>query len=173
MGWDWLSDRFVCQVIYIFGVLIAALFLTTGVAKCEHERANGYKVTIESIKAQSKQLMDAQLVKNKAKEIADKESAIRNQKDYDEALKTLVADNAKYRTRLRDPGSRSCPTGTQGSTDTGTPKDVSVDGGISDEAGAFLRAEADRANEVTRGGFSCWQHVNKKSVRDQVKELRK
>ena len=160
-------------MLYIFGILVAALFLMTGVAKCEHERANGYKVTIESIKAQSKQLMDAQLVKNKAKELADKESAIRNQKDYDEALKTLVADNAKYRTRLRDPGSRSCPTGSQGSTSAGTPKDVQLGSEFSQTASDFFRGEALRADQVTIWGISCYQHVNKKSVRDQVREIRK
>ena len=160
-------------MIYIFGLLLAAVFMMTGVAKCEHQRANGLEVKLQSIEVQSKQLMDAQLVKNTAKEIADKESAIRNQKDYDEALKTLVADNAKYRTRLRDPGSRSCPPGSAGSAGTGTVKDVPVDSGISDEAGAFLRAEADNADKLAVWGKSCFEHVNKKSVRDQVKELRK
>ena len=159
-------------MIYIFGVLIAALFMVTGVAKCEHQRANGLEVKLQSIKAQSKQLMDARVEENKAKELADKESAIRNQKDYDEALKTLSANNTKYRTRLFDSSSR-CITGGQGSASAGTPKDVSVDSRIQNEIGEALRAEADSADKLALWGKSCFEHVNKKSVRDQVKELRK
>lgn len=144
-------------MLYAFGILIAIILALGGLSKCQHEEI----VTLKADKKAAESLVEQAKTQGKA-------DAIASQKDYDEALKTLVADRDKYRGRLRDPNPRACPA----PTSTGVPADTSTGGELSDAAGAFLRSEADRADIAATYAAKCREYALKPTIRDQVNSLR-
>lgn len=149
----------------ILGALVAAIGLAIGgYTFGVKTTAAKYEVAIKAQKLEAAMVLAQAIKKNADREEADRQRAITNQVDYDNSLKALVDSNRKYAGQLRDPGRRqgsACP-GSQASPGANTVEVVPVDNGISDEAGKFLREQADLADQVTLWGKSCFEFVNKK-----------
>lgn len=91
-------------------------------------------------------------------QLAEREGLRRAQaidRKYQAELRRLRADAGKYTGSLHDRNA------------SGTGRTVSAPGGptgwrLSDEAGAFLRSEADRADELKAWADACWHYVQHK-----------
>jgi hypothetical protein len=79
-----------------------------------------------------------------------------------ELARLRAARNAADGVRFVDPfGRRSCTAaGQAGKSDSGTPETAAAAGELSGELAAFLRAEAERADEVAAYANSCHRFVN-------------
>lgn len=151
-------------MIYLFGILFAALVAMSTVASCEHKKVGALTAQIEANKIEAKRLLE----QAKAQGQLD---AIASQKDYDDALKNLSDANRKYAGQLRDPGRRnSCPSAT--GPVAGVPEESATGSDISEQSGKFLRSEADRADIAATYAAKCREHALKPSIRDQVNSLR-
>lgn len=161
-------------MIQVVGILLVIILALSGVASCEHKRASGLETAIAANKIEAKRILDDAIAKNAKREDEDKQRNAANQKDYDEKIASLAADNLKYAGRLRDPGRRdsgSCPA-SQAGTATGISQDATAGSELSPEAGIFLRAEADRANVAATYALECYRRANKIDIRQQVIDQR-
>ena len=144
-------------MIYLFGILFAALVAMSTVAGCEHKKVTALTAQIAANKIEAKRLLDGKIAQNKVRETEDANRAIENQRDYDEKLKSLAAANRAYVGQLRDPGRRnggSCPGGQAGPI-AGIPENTATGSELSAEAGKFLRGEADRADIAATYAKKC------------------
>ena len=151
-------------MIYLFGLLFAALVAMSTVASCEHKKVQTLTTQIEANKIEAKRQLEAAKAQGQA-------DAVSSQKDYDDALKTLSDRNKLYAGQLRDPGRRnSCPSAA--STVAGIPEEPATGSELSPEAIQFLRGEAIRADTAATYAAECRKHALKPSVREQVNALR-
>ena len=148
-------------MIYVLGIMLAVILSLGGIASCEHKDNVALKAQIEANKKEAKRLLEATIAQGKADSIA-------SQKDYDDALKTLSLSNRQYAGKLRDYGRRvGCPS--SGPAPAGVPQDQTAGSELSDEAGKFLRSEADRADLAATYAESCRQYAIKPSIREAIR----
>lgn len=151
-------------MIYIIGIMMLAIVTLSGVASCEHQRAEKLGTQIEANKLEAKRQLDAAKVQGKV-------DAEISQKDYDEKIRNLAVDNLKYAGQLRDPGRRNgCPSAA--STTPSIPQEPTTGSELSSEAGKFLRSEADRADIAATYAAQCREFALKPSIRQQVLDQR-
>lgn len=151
-------------MLYIFGALIAALFLVSGFASCEYKQVQTLQTSIAANKVIAKKMLEDEVARGKA-------DSIQSQKDYDDSLKTLSARNKLYAGQLRDPGRRnSCPSSASGVA--GVPQDTTTGSELSPEAGKLLRGEADRADFAAVYALKCQQYAIKPTIRSQIEALK-
>lgn len=150
-------------MLYVVGILLAAILTLGGVASCEHKKVQALETQIEANKIEAERLLTQAKAQGKA-------DAIASQKDFEDALKTLSDRNKYYAGKLRDPGrTGSCPS--PGSP-ANVPADAPTGSELSDEAGSFLRGEADRADLAATYAEKCRVHATKPTIRSQVEALR-
>ena len=159
-------------MLYLFGALVAALLIVSGVASCEHKTIVSLEAGIAANKIEAKRLLDAKVAENLKREAEDKAFSITIQGDYERKLKSLSDSNRTYVGQLRDPGrnSSSC-TGSQASANTGVSQNSPTGTALSDSFGVFLRGEADRADFAAIYATECRKVALRPSIREQVKEL--
>lgn len=152
-------------MIYVFGIMFAAILALGGLANCEHKKVGVLEASIAANKLEAKRMLVTEIQRGKV-------DAIQSQKDYDDALKTLSDRNKFYAGQLRDPGRRNgCPAST--SAGAGVPQDATAGSELSPELGNFLRSEADRADVAATYAAKCRDHVLKPTIRSQVEALQK
>lgn len=177
--WALLLNRYV-----LGGLAIAALALFLYHAKENYDearRAEGrapIEAAVTRLKAEAAAKLSAKIKENEQREAADQARAVTSQKDYEYAIKKLVADRDRYRANgLRFQTNRSgfCGSGagSEASTSAGTPENATAMAGVQDEnrkiiqvilpdyISAELRKIADEADMLSVWAKSCFIYVNK------------
>jgi hypothetical protein len=78
-----------------------------------------------------------------------------------EIARIRAAANVAGGLRFSDPFASRCAPGQAGKSDTGSFETATTGRELSPELTAFLRAEANRADEIAAYAQSCYRHVNK------------
>jgi hypothetical protein len=145
----------------LVAALTVALLLSAGLLKCERDKVHTLETQIEDNKREAARIL-------REEKAANELTAKNAQRDYDDALKTLSATNARYAGKLRDPGRRnSCPPAP--GTAANVPATESTGSELSSQAGEFLRSEADRADQAAIYALECKKYVDARSLRERVR----
>jgi hypothetical protein len=150
-------------MLYAFGGLIAALLISIGYGGCQYKEVQRLETEIEANKVEAERLL------NEAKKEGEL-NAKNAQKDYDEALVAIRKRASTYTGKLRDPSGKGCPAASPASP--GFPQNTATGSELSDEAGNFLRNEADRADEAAIYALKCQQFATKPSILQSVEALK-
>ena len=151
------------MIAYLLMGLTAAFLIASGVASCEHKKVGTLTAQIKADKIEAGRLLEQA---KKEGELNAKNA----QKDYDEALAAARRRAGTYTGKLRDPAGKGCnPAPGAGAA---VPQGAAPGSELSDEAGNFLRNEADRADEAAIYALKCQQFATKPSILQSLEALK-
>lgn len=132
-----------------------------------------YILAIEKQKSEAAILIQAETEKAAAITKLWADYARSSENDYEKKIAAIR--NTSVGNGLYDPGTRrwqssNCPTA--GSNNPPTPKETADSTRLSGSAEQFLYAQAKRADEVAEYAMSCFEFVNRPTVKEQVNKLR-
>lgn len=159
-------------MIYVFGIMLAAILALGGVASCEHKKVISLEASIQANKIVAKQIFDAETAKNTALSKQWAEYARKADDDYAKQVADIRArGNSARGVRLYDAGcGQGGASAAAGGKDTGEPQSAATAGQLSDRTTQFLVAQATRADEVHAYAVTCHEYVKSRTIRQTLRD---